>query len=32
VPHSGSPAELLDRFGISAQHIAAAAEQLLQDK
>jgi transketolase len=32
VPHSGSPTELLDRFGISAQHIAAAAEQLLQDK
>jgi transketolase len=30
VPHSGPPAELLDTFGISARHIVAAAEQLLQ--
>jgi transketolase len=29
VPHSGPPAELLDRFGISARHIVTAAEQLL---
>jgi transketolase len=30
VPHSGPANELLDRFGISARHIVAAAEQLLQ--
>ena len=30
VPHSGPPAQLLDTFGISARHIVAAAEQLLQ--
>ena len=28
VPHSGKPDELLDAFGISAKHIAAAAKQL----
>ena len=28
VPHSGKPEELLDAFGISARHIAAAVEQL----
>jgi transketolase len=26
VPHSGKPVELLDKFGISARHIAAAVE------
>ncbi|XP_045454661.1 transketolase-like protein 2 [Melitaea cinxia] len=30
VPRSGPPAQLLDLFGISARHIAAAAEELLQ--
>ena len=30
MPHSGPPAELLDKFGISARHIVAAAEQLLK--
>jgi transketolase len=30
VPHSGPSAQLLDAFGISARHIVAAAEQLLQ--
>jgi len=29
VPHSGTPEELLDAFGISARHIAAAARALL---
>jgi transketolase len=28
VPHSGKPDELLDKFGISAKHIAAAVEAL----
>jgi transketolase len=28
VPHSGKPDELLDKFGISARHIVAAAESL----
>ena len=28
VPHSGKPEELVDAFGISARHIAAAIEQL----
>jgi transketolase len=28
VPHSGKPDELLDKFGISARHIAAAVEAL----
>ena len=28
VPHSGKPDELIDKFGISARHIAAAAESL----
>jgi transketolase len=28
VPHSGKPEELLDKFGISARHIAAAVESL----
>ena len=28
VPHSGKAEELLDKFGISAKHIAAAAESL----
>src|SRR5262249_35486188 len=32
VPHSGQPDELLDAFGISARHIVAAVDQLLQDK
>jgi transketolase len=32
VPHSGPASELLDAFGISARHIVAAAEQLLQAK
>ena len=32
VPHSGPANELLDAFGISARHIVAAAEQLLQAK
>jgi hypothetical protein len=32
VPHSGPANELLDAFGISARHIAAAADQLLQTK
>jgi transketolase len=32
VPHSGPPKELLDAFGISARHIIAAADQLLQAK
>jgi transketolase len=30
VPHSGSPVELLDRFGISARHVIRAAEELVQ--
>ncbi len=29
VPHSGKPDELVDKFGISARHIAAAVESLL---
>jgi transketolase len=29
VPHSGKPEELLDAFGISARHIAAAVEKML---
>jgi transketolase len=29
VPHSGTPDELLDAFGISARHIAAAVKSLL---
>jgi transketolase len=29
VPRSGKPAELLDRFGISARHIVAAVEALV---
>ncbi|HYA98102.1 MAG TPA: transketolase [Methylomirabilota bacterium] len=28
VPHSGKPEELLDKFGLSARHIAEAAESL----
>jgi transketolase len=28
VPHSGKPDELIDKFGISARHIAAAVESL----
>lgn len=28
VPHSGKPAELLDEFGISARHVAAAVRDL----
>ncbi|MFN8105531.1 MAG: transketolase [Acidimicrobiia bacterium] len=28
VPHSGQPAELLDEFGISARHVAAAVRDL----
>jgi transketolase len=32
VPHSGTPNELLDLFGISARHIVAAAEQMLSSK
>ena len=29
IPHSGTPEELLDAFGISARHITAAAKSLL---
>ena len=32
VPHSGPASELLDAFGISARHIVAAADQILQTK
>jgi transketolase len=28
MPHSGKPEELMDRFGISARHIAAAAREI----
>lgn len=30
VPHSGTPEELLDRYGISAEHIAKAAEDFIR--
>ncbi len=30
VPHSGQPDELLDAFGISARHIVAAVDRILQ--
>jgi transketolase len=32
VPHSGQPDELLDAFGISARHVVAAVDQILQTK
>jgi hypothetical protein len=28
MPHSGKPEELLEAFGISARHIAAAAREI----
>jgi transketolase len=31
MPHSGKPAELLSGFGIDAEHIAAAARQLVRE-
>jgi hypothetical protein len=30
MPRSGQPAELLSAYGIDAEHIAAAARQLVQ--
>ncbi|CAH2095011.1 unnamed protein product [Euphydryas editha] len=30
VPRSGAPAQLVDAFGLSARHVAAAAQELLQ--
>lgn len=30
IPHSGKPAELLDRYGISARHIVEAAAQIVK--
>ena len=32
VPHSGKPDELLDTFGISANHIVEAVDAILQAK
>jgi len=32
LPRSGTPAELMDRFGISARHIVAAAKDLLAQR
>jgi transketolase len=32
VPHSGKPDELLDAFGISAKHVVAAVDEILQAK
>jgi transketolase len=29
IPHSGKPAELLDRYGISARHIVATVQEML---
>jgi transketolase C-terminal domain/subunit len=29
MPHSGKPEELIDAFGISAKHIAAAVREIV---
>jgi transketolase C-terminal domain/subunit len=29
MPHSGKPEELIDAFGISAKHIAAAVREII---